>query len=306
MTLQHSAAILMYHRVAVDGAEGSALCVHPHRFRGHLEEIRRRRFTTLSVSELANGVRQHELPPRSVAITLDDGYTDGLVCAAPLLTEFGIPATFFVVGEPLDVAGRYEYWWDTLRRVFLSGRSLPATLTVAPWNPLSTTTEADRRATYDTLVADFYQLSRIDRDDRLREIRGWSDVSAFEEASPRPLNAGELQELADLPLMSIGSHTESHLWLPAHPVAVKQREVFDSKARLQRILGRSVDVFSYPYGAFDEETAEVVARSGFQAAVTTVERLVSTRDDMLRLPRLTITNIDAQDFGDRLEHAFHF
>jgi hypothetical protein len=51
---------------------------------------------------------------------------------------------------------------------------------------------------------------------------------------------------------------------------------------------------------------EIVERAGFRAAVTTVDRLVASQDDVLQLPRLSIANIDAQDFGARLDHAFEF
>ena len=50
----------------------------------------------------------------------------------------------------------------------------------------------------------------------------------------RPIAAGELRRLARLPGISIGAHTENHLWLPRQCDAVRVAEVIASKARSAR------------------------------------------------------------------------
>jgi len=50
--------------------------------------------TALSLSPAINGTR--------VLITFDDGYRDNLEVAAPVLEEFGLPATFFVTSAFID------------------------------------------------------------------------------------------------------------------------------------------------------------------------------------------------------------
>ena len=52
------------------------------------------------------------LPPKAVAITVDDGYRDFLLRAYPVFHEFEIPATVFLVSDFIDGTGML--WWDRL------------------------------------------------------------------------------------------------------------------------------------------------------------------------------------------------
>ncbi len=59
-------------------------------------------------------------------MTFDDGYVDNLTVASPILTEFGIPATFFVTTARLTET--HEFWWDTLTAVMQDESALPRAL----------------------------------------------------------------------------------------------------------------------------------------------------------------------------------
>jgi peptidoglycan/xylan/chitin deacetylase (PgdA/CDA1 family) len=90
-------AILTYH--SVDDS-GSALSISPAAFRRHLEILSAGNFQVLPLSRLP-GV------PGSVALTFDDGYRNFLSSALPLLQEFRMPATVFVVSGR---CGGYNDW----------------------------------------------------------------------------------------------------------------------------------------------------------------------------------------------------
>ena len=65
----------------------------------------------IPLSEAADRIAAGEpLPPRAVALTFDDGYADNLHAGVPILAEFGLPATFFLVPGFLD--GRLGAWWE--------------------------------------------------------------------------------------------------------------------------------------------------------------------------------------------------
>ena len=49
---------------------------------------------------------EHPIPARAVCITFDDGYKSNIEFAAPVLREYGFPATIFMTMYYLD--GTYE------------------------------------------------------------------------------------------------------------------------------------------------------------------------------------------------------
>ncbi|HTY98539.1 MAG TPA: polysaccharide deacetylase family protein, partial [Rhodocyclaceae bacterium] len=86
--------VLMYHHVSP--APG-LVTVSPAVFRGHMEYLARRGWTTLGAAGVEDFYAGRPLPKKSVVITFDDGYLDNFVHAHPVLAEFGLTAMLFVV-----------------------------------------------------------------------------------------------------------------------------------------------------------------------------------------------------------------
>ncbi len=90
--------ILMYHGFAAPG-EGSGRFLLPvEEFRTQLQALERMGYRVISLEEYL-GYRAANRPPRpkSVVLTIDDGYRDFFDQALPELEEAGVPATLFVV-----------------------------------------------------------------------------------------------------------------------------------------------------------------------------------------------------------------
>ena len=67
---------------------------------------------------------------------------------------------------------------------------------------------------------------------------------------------------------NVGSHTLSHPELTGLGLAEKEREIRDSKKRLESMLGTPVEYFCYPRGLFDPASLEFVERAGYSGAVS--------------------------------------
>ena len=102
--------VLMYHMVSPHrpGAKFNGLRVPPKRFETQLAWLKREGWQFFTVGELWE--RWDTLPPKSVAITFDDGYADNLHNALPLLEKYDAKATIYMVVD------RHERDWSTAKK----------------------------------------------------------------------------------------------------------------------------------------------------------------------------------------------
>lgn len=101
--------VLTYH--SVDDS-GSLISVSEQELRGQLDWLRTRGFRGLRAAEFIDrrttGRTTHTTKPE-VFLTFDDGYENFLLQAAPLLREFGFPATVFIVPS---LMGESPVWYE--------------------------------------------------------------------------------------------------------------------------------------------------------------------------------------------------
>ena len=91
--------VLMYHAF---GEEDDRYVISGRSFERQLRLLKRLRYRVLGFEELAGMLRAGEPPPpRSVVVTIDDGYADNLEIAKPLLARYRTPATVFLVSRRL-------------------------------------------------------------------------------------------------------------------------------------------------------------------------------------------------------------
>jgi peptidoglycan/xylan/chitin deacetylase (PgdA/CDA1 family) len=116
------ARILCYHSVGTP--EWGVNDVSPHRFRRQVEFALRSGYRFVAAEQIATGLGQ----ANDLAVTFDDGLRSVVTNAAPVLAEYGIPWTLFVVSDWAD--GRHDFGdelmlgWDEVRRVAATGATI--------------------------------------------------------------------------------------------------------------------------------------------------------------------------------------
>lgn len=102
--------ILMYHRVASDGAaELGRYRVTPEAFEEQLRLLAKSGFRGITLAEWGRALRaRRAIDGRVVSITFDDGYRDFLTTAWPLLRRYRFPATVFLVTEAVGGAAAWD------------------------------------------------------------------------------------------------------------------------------------------------------------------------------------------------------
>lgn len=80
------------------------------------------------------------------------------------------------------------------------------------------------------------------------------------------------EELVGMPseLVTIGSHTETHPALTCLNQADAMRELVMSRAKLEKLLGRKVELFSFPFGDFNQSLIALCREAGYTRVFTTL------------------------------------
>jgi peptidoglycan/xylan/chitin deacetylase (PgdA/CDA1 family) len=242
-----------------------------------------------------------ELPQRAVALTFDDGYVDNLTTIAPLLQAYELPATFFITTRWLDAEG--EYWWDLLERVMLSTPRVPSSFALkldGEVETLPTGTNEERLAAHRRVHEAMVHATLEGRDALAASVASWGGAGV---PRLRPMLADEVRQLARHSRVTIGAHSVNHVALPNQAIRTVRQEIHDSCARLAKVTGHAVDLFAYPYGAYDRASAAVV-RQSCRWGLSCDQRALGESFDAAAVPRVEVKRWDWLELASRLELLF--
>jgi peptidoglycan/xylan/chitin deacetylase (PgdA/CDA1 family) len=250
-------------------------------------------FNVLSLTDIALRLESgRALEPRTMAITVDDGYRDFLTDAFPIFRSYGIPATVYLITDFID--GKLWPWWDQIE--YAAQRSRVASITLAALDPdngakvLSLHTDAQRSAAVSDICArlvkipDQSRLAFLKRVPELFEV----DIPNAAPAHYAPLSWDEIRMLAQAQI-EFGGHTKTHPILPnVEDPDLLFYEIATSRARIYQELGYEPAHFCYPNGDHNSATVVAVERCGFQTAVTTQAGLNAAGAHPFLLKRLSV------------------
>jgi len=295
--------ILTYHRFPEQSRDN---------FRRQCEHLRRY-YKPLSLDDYVRSLHDGKpVPPGAVVLTIDDGYLDVYEHAAPILREFDIPATVFVVSGFLD--RNLWLWWDQLAYAFERTKLRDSvTLTLPGLAPEAYSLAGEERRRQSAAKVTF-RLLRIDNDEVGEHIA--AVLTRLEVDLPKPPVAGyaamsweQARELSNQGI-SIGSHTVNHKVVGTlRSYESKRFEIFESKCRIEEMMQKRVRHFCFPNGGigdFSHVDVALVREAGYESCSTTFIGMQHARIDPYQLPRI---NMDAafpfDAFRVKLAGLFH-
>jgi peptidoglycan/xylan/chitin deacetylase (PgdA/CDA1 family) len=304
--------VLLYHRVTdTDGGNASDVFstrVTPKHLGEHLSVLHKIG-TPISLNKMSHGLKNGNLPQCPIAITFDDCYADNYYQAKPLLYQYEVPATVFVVTGRIGKT----FWWDELRSIIFQPKTLPESLNLSVDGhnykyQLYDNSESSRKRIMRSLHQKMRSNSEENREMILKELSEWAGVARNNLQNHRSSTAEEIKRLAAGGLVEIGAHTVTHPTLSALSVPEQRKEIVQSKTDLEKILGTEVTSFSYPYGLktdFTPESIEIVQEAGYERACTNVKDVVSLRSHLFELPRFWVRDWSGEEFSKRLGRWLH-
>jgi peptidoglycan/xylan/chitin deacetylase (PgdA/CDA1 family) len=296
-----SAVILLYHRIAEPGVDPFRLCVPPERFKQHLELLSAA-WPIVPLEELVSDLDTAAPARPGVVVTFDDGYVDNLEVAYPIASSSNVPMTVFVTGR----LNGEPFWWDELAALICDNRHLLGDALKLRLRgrrrsfPMAT--EKQRRVACLEIHRELKLASENERRRVLDRIAGVSALPIAASAG-RPMRTDELERLAGLPTVTIGSHGINLRALSSLTAEERLAELEQAKQFAEEASGQSVAFFSYPFGRprdVGKASARAVAEAGYRAACTTVQSAVTAGADVYELPRLTVHDEPGEDLLGRV------
>ena len=302
----NTARVLMYHRVKPP-LEGDSSGQHPglpHRhFILQIQYIKTR-MTPISLGELTQRIAAgRPLPPRAIAVTFDDGYEDNYTNAYPVLKQYGVPATIFLISG--FVGSSTHLWWDRLWDIlhaapepeFDAAPLLHHLGLDRPISPVfSLRTPTARSAAAARLSALFTTLSNHQVEHGINLLHQHLSVSPRDIAPSqhRPLRWEQIREMS-LNGIHFGAHTVHHpnLTTLREPLELS-KEILESKRTIEQYLATPVTGFVYPYGLrqhYNSSVMKAVAAAGLTYACTAEPGLVTPRTDLYQIPRISAPDV---------------
>lgn len=294
--------ILGYHRVNSLSWDPFSLGVSARHFAQQLEVLHEQA-NVLSLADLSEARADGDIPPRSVAITFDDGYDDYRSEALPLLRQAGFPSTIFISTGFLGCG----FWWDTLTTLVTLLDPADAIVLESgesrfEWQPGSGDHVPDR----DALLRKLHGfLMPLDIDaclvclQQLAESSGLTISSRQEDLA---MTEAEVAHLATDDLTEIGCHTVSHPMLALLPEVYQRTEIMQSKLALEKLTSQSINSFSFPYGSLSAASVQLVEECGFTYACASHGDVVWRNSNPFCLPRIWIPDCPGETFLKFIRH----
>ena len=114
---------LAYHGIGSASDGDGGFVVSPARFAEHLATLRAAGMHVVTARQIARSFEGgRPLPANAVMISFDDGRTDAMMFADPLLEDAHMAATMFVITGAASKPGIYYASWDKLEGYARSGR----------------------------------------------------------------------------------------------------------------------------------------------------------------------------------------
>ena len=292
--------ILCYHGFALDDEHlwNPSLYVTQGHLESRLAFLSGGGYTILSLPEGLTRLRAGTLPPRAVAITVDDGNYDFYAVAYPVFKRLGVPVTLYVSTyhvvdrRPVfDVACRYLLW-----KAWASGKADVRDPLDESRPPLRTAADCDAAS---SRVWETVWRERWSAEKKHEWLGGFAtrmgiDWAGFLRSRVLALMHPEEIGVLDPAIVDVQLHTHRHR-------VPEQRDLFlreiDDNRRALADCGldpRRLTHFCYPSGVHRPALLPWLAEAGVTSGVTSDSGLASADCHPFLLPRFVDTGMTSE------------
>lgn len=287
----HHLLILCYHGVAM-GEEYDAhdyMFIPAGTFERRLAMLKDFRANVLELGEAVRRLKEGNLPPRSVAITFDDGWADFYVKAYPALRKYAFPATVYLT--TYYCLNKRPVFFFALRHIMWKRRDQVIERHGCEFLPpiVDLRSEQSRARLFEHINQYFKSknLSGKEKDEAVAEFAAAVRFDYEDLTRQRLFHIMNPEEVAEVAAggIDIQLHTHRHRTPMNRDLFVQ--EIKENRQHITELTGKNQLVhFCYPSGANQPNFLAWLREAGVESAATCEQRYSSQRDNPLLLPRL--------------------
>jgi peptidoglycan/xylan/chitin deacetylase (PgdA/CDA1 family) len=299
---QRRLLILCYHSVSIDDEHewSGTYSMRPAVLESRFRMLRDGGYNVLPLDEAIRRLYERTLPPRSVALTFDDGMFDFHARAWPLLKQFGFPATVYLTTfyseyqKPIfGLFCSYVLWRARTRMPRPDTRSI-----LGQQSAWDLSTDGGRRRAHREIM-DFIVRARLALPERIALAERLTDLLGDDYGAlraKRVLTVMTPDEAAEIARAGVDVQLHTHRHRTPNDHSLFLREIVDNRRRIDPLRAGVARHFCYPSGVYRPEFLPWLREAGVQTATTCDPGLASSRSEPLLLPRLVDTsNLSALD-----------
>lgn len=271
--LRKQLLILCYHGFEIEDESNfmPGVFMRGSTFQRRMTLLSEQGFAVLSLEKALHHLKQGSLPPNSVVITIDDGFSSVMKIGVPILQALSMPATLYVTtyyaqkGVPIfRLAVQYMFWKTKNDVLSIEDGGLGVSGVFDISNP------EIRREVCWKVVRYGESLSSEEQRQGICELIGRHlnvDYDSIRSSRMFDLmGKDELQAVIDKDI-DIQLHTHRHR-MPPPSSSAWARELRENKQILESWLNKKCTHFCYPSGEWDHEHLPLLSSFGIQSAAT--------------------------------------
>ena len=273
--------ILMYHRIVEPNTLPypiePGMYVRPESFALQCEFMKRE-MQVLPLSDLVElALANKPPPPRSLAITFDDGYQDFYQNALPTLTRLGLPATVFLPTAFIGTERMFSY--DLFAAQLERARNHPElrekffyALDDARLRELvDLLYHGESNGSTEALSQIIRRLKELDRTQRGIILEALASLSATGFYPRTFMSWSEVRECQEIGI-TFASHSHNHPYLDEQSAEEILEDTRLASATLAKHKISTLDYYCFPNGNFNPTALTVLSSLGVQACFATGSR----------------------------------
>ncbi|HEY1658746.1 MAG TPA: polysaccharide deacetylase family protein [Candidatus Sulfotelmatobacter sp.] len=290
---QRKLLILCYHGIALEDENQwrPFLYISPEHFERRLEILRNAGYAVLPLAQALEQLRRNDLPPRSVALTFDDGTYDFYKLAWPRLKQYGFPATVYLttyyseLRRPIFSLICSYMLWKARGMRGLDLKEFGIDCQVVP----ASAEKREEMASQLMRWADGKDFHGEEKDEFAASLAQRLGIDYQKLRAKRILQLMSVDEVKQLAAEGVDFQLHTHRHRAPRTEELFRREIWDNRARITKAIGGERNHFCYPSGAYRPEFLDWLAKEEVISATTCDTGFATEETNPLLLPRFVDT-----------------